>query len=345
MAPNSLAVGQDDVTRSRQHLLEINSMLDANGMFQFQIEYCDLAHDAQSIEALIKAFEQSLAELVEHCLNNPLPVTYSSADTTDNYDPMLPLRTTGSKPPLFCVHAGSGSGTVFRPLTEALGNDQPVWALHAKGQEPGESPHKTIDEIVECYIAGIIRVQPQGPYHLLGWSFGGWIVQEICRRLELRGQEVRHLVILDTQIRPPSTWTDRSLVGKHGQVLCMAKDSRIDLSKVPDDYDSHLQVVHQWMLDNNEIPSTASVAWFEEALEQVAIRQNLIVLHTIQACSASILLLRAAREPVSEFKDAFDWSRYTRGSLVTVDMDVEHGKMADPEASKEIAQLLQSKLK
>jgi amino acid adenylation domain-containing protein/non-ribosomal peptide synthase protein (TIGR01720 family) len=345
MAPNSLAVGQDDVTRSRQHLLEINSMLDANGMFQFQIEYCDLAHDAQSIEALTKAFERSLAELVEHCLNNPLPVTYSSVDTTDDYDPMLPLRTTGSKPPLFCVHAGSGSGTVFRPLTEALGKDQPVWALHAKGQEPGESPHKTIDEIVECYIAGIIRVQPQGPYHLLGWSFGGWIVQEICRRLELRGQEVRLLVILDTQIRPPSTWTDRSLVGKHGQVLCMAKDSRIDLSKVPNDYESHLQVVHQWMLDNNEIPSTASVAWFEEALEQVAVRQNLIVLHTIQACSASILLLRAAKEPVSEFKDAFDWSRYTRGSLVTVDMDVEHGKMADPEASKEIAQLLQSRLK
>jgi non-ribosomal peptide synthase protein (TIGR01720 family) len=344
MAPNSLAVGQDDVTRSRQHLLEINSMLDANGMFQFQIEYCDLAHDAQSIEALTKAFERSLAELVEHCLNNPLPVTYSSVDTTDDYDPMLPLRTTGSKPPLFCVHAGSGSGTVFRPLTEALGKDQPVWALHAKGQEPGESPHKTIDEIVECYIAGIIRVQPQGPYHLLGWSFGGWIVQEICRRLELRGQEVRLLVILDTQIRPPSTWTDRSLVGKHGQVLCMAKDSRIDLSKVPNDYESHLQVVHQWMLDNNEIPSTASVAWFEEALEQVAVRQNLIVLHTIQACSASILLLRAAKEPVSEFKDAFDWSRYTRGSLVTVDMDVEHGKMADPEPSKEIARLLQSRL-
>jgi thioesterase domain-containing protein len=57
------------------------------------------------------------------------------------------------------------------------------------------------------------------------------------------------------------------------------------------------------------------------------------------------LLLRAAKEPVSEFKDAFDWSRYTRGSLVTVDIDVEHGKMADPEASKEIAQLLQSRLK
>jgi amino acid adenylation domain-containing protein/non-ribosomal peptide synthase protein (TIGR01720 family) len=80
MAPNGLAVGQDDVTRSRQHLLEINAMLDANGMFQFQVEYCDLAHDAQSIGAFVEAFEQSLVELTEHCLNQPLPVTYSPAD-------------------------------------------------------------------------------------------------------------------------------------------------------------------------------------------------------------------------------------------------------------------------
>jgi amino acid adenylation domain-containing protein len=80
MAADGLAVGQDDVTRSRQHLLEINSMLDANGMFQFQVEYCDLAHDAQSIEAFVQAFEQSLVELAEHCLNQPLPVTSSPAD-------------------------------------------------------------------------------------------------------------------------------------------------------------------------------------------------------------------------------------------------------------------------
>jgi non-ribosomal peptide synthase protein (TIGR01720 family) len=345
MAPNSLAVGQDDVTRGRQHLLEINSMLDASGAFQFQIEYCHLAHDEQSIAMLARAFEKNLAELAEHCLNDPLAVTYLPTDAVDNYDPMLPLRVTGSKLPLFCVHAGSGSGTVFRPLAESLGNDQPVWALHAKGQEPGEFPHRSMDEIVECYIKAILRVQPKGPYQLLGWSFGGWIVQEIARRLELQGHEVRLLAILDTQIRPPSTWTDRSLVGKHGQVLCMAKDNRIDLCGAPNNYEGHLQAVHQWMQEHGEIPPTATVAWFEDALEQVAIRQNLIVQHTIKPCTASILLFRAAREPSPEYKDAFDWSRYTHGALSSIDMDVEHGKMADAAASVEIAQVLQQKLK
>ncbi|MBZ1349409.1 alpha/beta fold hydrolase, partial [Alcaligenaceae bacterium LF4-65] len=310
-----------------------------------QIEYCHLAHDEQSIAMLARAFEKNLAELAEHCLNDPLAVTYSPTDAVDNYDPMLPLRVTGSKLPLFCVHAGSGSGTVFRPLAESLGNDQPVWALHAKGQEPGESPHRSMDEIVECYIKAILRVQPKGPYQLLGWSFGGWIVQEIARRLELQGHEVRLLAILDTQIRPPSTWTDRSLVGKHGQVLCMAKDNRIDLCGAPNNYEGHLQAVHQWMQEHGEIPPTATVAWFEDALEQVAIRQNLIVQHTIKPCTASILLFRAAREPSPEYKDAFDWSRYTHGALSSIDMDVEHGKMADAAASVEIAQLLQQKLK
>jgi thioesterase domain-containing protein len=125
----------------------------------------------------------------------------------------------------------------------------------------------------------------------------------------------------------------------------MAKDNRIDLTTTPNDYQSHLRLVYQWMQENGEIPPTATVSWFEEALEQVAIRQNLIVQHTIEPCAASILLIRAAREPSPEFKDAFDWSRYTRGVLSTVDMDVEHGRMADPAASLDIAQLLKNKLR
>lgn len=41
-----------------------------------------------------------------------------------------------------------------------------------------------------CYIEGIRRVQPHGPYALLGLSFGGNLVFELTKRLEKGGETV-----------------------------------------------------------------------------------------------------------------------------------------------------------
>ena len=46
---------------------------------------------------------------------------------------IVPLRINGSKPPLFCLHAGGGHVFFYRKLAEQLGNDQPVYALQNLG--------------------------------------------------------------------------------------------------------------------------------------------------------------------------------------------------------------------
>jgi thioesterase domain-containing protein len=47
------------------------------------------------------------------------------------------------------------------------------------------------------YVEQIRVVQPQGPYHLLGWSFGGLVAHEMAVRLRAEGQDVASLVVLD----------------------------------------------------------------------------------------------------------------------------------------------------
>ena len=48
------------------------------------------------------------------------------------------------------------------------------------------------------YIEAIREVQPEGPYHLGGWSFGGVVAFEMARQLREQGQEVATLALIDS---------------------------------------------------------------------------------------------------------------------------------------------------
>ena len=55
-------------------------------------------------------------------------------------------------------------------------------------------------EMARDYADQIRKVQPAGPYHLLGWSLGGNIAFAITEELERRGEQVGLLVILDSNL-------------------------------------------------------------------------------------------------------------------------------------------------
>ncbi|MEU3888963.1 type I polyketide synthase [Streptomyces sp. NPDC029041] len=120
--------------------------------------------------------------------------------------PVRPLRATGSRPPLFLVHAAGGTVGVYRTLTELLGDDQPVFGLE-RIEEAG-----TVSEKARRYAEAIDAVHPDGPCLLGGWSFGGFVAQETARHLTAAGREVRLVVLIDSVRplpRPGSTRSDR----------------------------------------------------------------------------------------------------------------------------------------
>lgn len=51
-------------------------------------------------------------------------------------------------------------------------------------------PLLRVEDIASQYLQEIRTVQPQGPYFLLGYSFGGVIGYEIAQQLHHQGQKV-----------------------------------------------------------------------------------------------------------------------------------------------------------
>ncbi|MEU4486973.1 beta-ketoacyl synthase N-terminal-like domain-containing protein [Streptomyces purpurascens] len=109
--------------------------------------------------------------------------------------PLRPLRATGSRPPLFLVHAAGGPVTVYRTLAERLGDDRPVFGLERIEEA------RTVPEKARRYAEAINAAHPDGPCVLGGWSFGGFVAQETARHLTAAGREVRLVVLIDS-VRP-----------------------------------------------------------------------------------------------------------------------------------------------
>ena len=116
-------------------------------------------------------------------------------------DPLLPLRTTGSRPPLFCVAAAAGLAWSYAGLLAHL-PDQPVYGLQTVARSA------SVAELAAGHLRRIRELQPAGPYHLLGWSFGGLVAHELAAQLQEQGQPVALVALLDSYPFP-AAWRDR----------------------------------------------------------------------------------------------------------------------------------------
>ncbi|MFD5428230.1 thioesterase domain-containing protein, partial [Streptomyces sp. NPDC127084] len=124
------------------------------------------------------------------------PTAAAVLDPTDALDVLLPLRAGGgTTPPLFCVHPAAGISWVYSGLLRHLDPDRPVHGLQARSLRGGSA--SSVAEIADDYVRQIRAVQPQGPYHLLGWSFGGVVAQAMAVALQDAGHEVALLALLD----------------------------------------------------------------------------------------------------------------------------------------------------
>lgn len=141
-------------------------------------------------------------------------VTTSVADPTrgarveegsDPWSSLVPLRTTGKRPPLFLVHPPTGDIVVYARLVSELGSDQPCYGFQARGLRRLEDSHTSVEEMASYYVGLMRGRQPSGPYYIGGWCFGGVVAVEMAHQLRRAGQRVALVALIDARApRPPT---------------------------------------------------------------------------------------------------------------------------------------------
>lgn len=100
---------------------------------------------------------------------------------------------------MFVIPGIGGNIFVFRQLFQSLKPFCEALALQPKGIDGKETPCESVEELAEYYISQMKSMQPEGPYYLLGWCFGGVVAYEMSRRLLDRGEQIRLLGMVDTR--------------------------------------------------------------------------------------------------------------------------------------------------
>ena len=108
------------------------------------------------------------------------------------------IHSKGMQRPLFALGPRYGHTVRLIPVLNLLGPDQPSFALQPPGMDWSGAGCTTIPAMAAHYLGRIRSLQPQGPYRLIGTSFGGIIVYEIALQLQAAGETVDFLGLVDT---------------------------------------------------------------------------------------------------------------------------------------------------
>ncbi|MEU6688495.1 amino acid adenylation domain-containing protein [Streptomyces sp. NPDC046832] len=158
-----------------------------------------------------KGVTVSLRTLITHPTPARLMQTFGLTSVRDALDGVLPIRTGGSAPGFFFIHPAGGLSWCYMPFARFIPEEHPLYGLQAQGLDGSGEPAVSVADMAAEYVDRMRALQPSGPYHLVGWSFGGTPAHEIAVRLEAEGEEVS-LVLMDafppipgTQAAPPAS--------------------------------------------------------------------------------------------------------------------------------------------
>jgi thioesterase domain-containing protein len=128
--------------------------------------------------------------------NMPSPV---SADTSSEC--LIAVQPTGEDPPFFVVHGIHCDISFARLLAAQFQPPHRVYGLRGRGLDGRRPPLATFEAMAAEYISALCRIEPEGPYALVGLCAGGHLAMEMAHQLMAAGFEVAHLFLVLTPPR------------------------------------------------------------------------------------------------------------------------------------------------
>jgi thioesterase domain-containing protein/ubiquinone/menaquinone biosynthesis C-methylase UbiE/acyl carrier protein len=252
----------------------------------------------------------TVGQLAALMLANSVPDEHA-----DPFAVVLPLNSVTGKPPLWFFHTGGGLSWAYFSFLPFL-EDWAVYALQARGCDGSGALPGSMEEMVDDYIDEMLTVQPEGPFHLIGWSYGGTLGHAVAAGLEQRGHEVAFLAILDSE--PANEF--KILAGRS------RSDYRVELE----------EFFSQYMNTGNQEQFLDSMA------RVLANNMTLMSQYESPVFSGDVLYFNAELKPEGSWSHL--WRPYVRGAIEVHDIRATHYDMYMPEPGAEVFEVINRKL-
>ncbi|WP_189111807.1 alpha/beta fold hydrolase, partial [Streptomyces camponoticapitis] len=258
-----------------------------------------------------------------------LATTMTNGDGENTASVVLPLRTGGARPPLFCVHPGGGFGWCYAGVPRMLGAGRPVHAFQARGLDgrPDAILPGTLGEMAADYLGHARELQPTGPLHLLGWSLGGVVAHAMAVEAQRRGWEVGALIMLDSYPAPDLGADVRAAVGDFADIEALTAEAIGPgltagqlLGRGGEDGDGRAEAVLRRVVTNN---------------------LQLLGGHRPGVFHGDALLVPAGLEPVPGGPRS-RWAPYVTGELTVAPVRSTHGELLAAERSEALGEVLRN---
>ncbi|WP_303627721.1 non-ribosomal peptide synthetase, partial [Nocardia otitidiscaviarum] len=265
----------------------------------------------------------------------------SGADTMNiSLGVLTPLRSTGTRPPLFCVHPGGGLAWVYGALVGHLEPDRPVHGLQDPYIVADEPRLESVGAYADRYVRELLKRFPDTTYHLLGWSLGGQIAHAMAARLQELGHPVGLLALVDAGITTEPVELPepgpREVAETVGRILGGWREA-LGLSDIPDI--DRVEDFYALVSDRISRAGILTAPQVERVLESFS--QPLP--YDPRHFTGDALLFTSAREPN---RDGFTatWRRYITGRIEEIPVDAWHTGMLSADKAAELGPILRARL-
>ncbi|MGW0890423.1 amino acid adenylation domain-containing protein [Saccharopolyspora sp. NPDC002578] len=253
---------------------------------------------------------------------------------------LLPLRTEGAKEPLFCVHPAAGLAWPFSGLMKHIDPQRPLYGLQSRGLD---EPAPVLDDLAAMaaeYLDHVREVQPHGPYHFLGWSFGGVVAHEMSTQLQDQGEQVRFLCMLDSY--PKDVWDE--LPTEEEALKALLYMAGYDMGLLGE------QPLHRDQVMEILSAEGSALANLEEHTVKAVIDNfaNCAVLENEAdhgTFHGDVLFFTATVNQAKASLTPRMWESYVDGAVENHDIACEHKDMTRPAPLAEIAEIVQDRLR
>lgn len=196
-----LAVWSDVLVQ--QQISVDDDFFDLGGQSILAVRVCDEIHRHLRVRLPVSALveKRSVAQLAAYIDD------VQSGCVLQAWNTVVPIRPTGSRPPIFCVSGNGGNPMTFVSLADGLGEQQPFYGLQHRGVDGIHRPHDSIEAMAQEFLGDMRSVQPNGPYILAGYSAGGLVAYEMAQLLIEAGEDVELLILFDTERPGIAGWS------------------------------------------------------------------------------------------------------------------------------------------